>query len=176
MKYPRKFIHSIMAVLMIILALVAGVQPVNANPGITPSSCDGSEVTVAIGYSNDSSYDQSAEVSVGDSVLTSIILPPGGSIERFPLGVSSTTGGEMYLSISNAHNPLDGIQVIRLVFGAANCNRVNPPSTSLTSTTFPVNVVTTTSMITPGDTYVNPPIADASPAPTKVGMPLSMAG
>lgn len=150
-----------------IIAVLAGIRPADATNNVAPATCDDSEAYAPVNYVNDSDYDQSVEVSVDGELRAGIILPPGGSIESFPLGTSVTEGGELMLHISNADNPVDGIQVIRMTFGPVDCSA--PPTTS----TVPVDIGTPTTVTNSG-TYFTPPstVLQASKQP----MPLSIAG
>ncbi len=151
-----------------IIAVLAGIRPAEATDSVVPATCDGTEAYAPVNYVNDSDYDQSVEVSVDGELHAGIILPPGGSIESFPLGASVTEGGELMLHISNAVYPVDGIQVIRMTFGPVDCSA--PPTTT---STVPVDIGTPATVVN-SDAYVTPSstVLQASEPP----MPLSIAG
>lgn len=151
-----------------IIAVLAGIRPAEATKDVTPvTSCDGTEAYATVNYVNDSDYDQSVEVSVDGELRGGIILPPGGSIESFPLGTSVTEGGELMLHISNAVDPVDGIQVIRMTFGPVDCSA--PPTTT---SIVPVDIGTPATVVN-SDAYVTP--SSTMPQASEP-MPLSIAG
>ena len=93
------------------------------------TSCIDELVHVDTGYINDSDYTQWVNVQLNGSGYAEIQLSPGESLGPLPVNVDITNGGEFIISVSNADDPYDGIQSIRVPFGSEDCS----PTTTTTS-------------------------------------------